>query len=69
MEKGSDMMPKAQKLAYIEKCCKDLVERGFLVETGRRRNGKMVYARSELAKTLPHDVIEKMLFTGPGDTH
>jgi hypothetical protein len=62
-------MTKAEKLAYIEKCCKELVERGFLVDTGRRRKGKVVYARSELAKTLPQDVIEKMLFTGAGDTH
>jgi hypothetical protein len=62
-------MTKAEKLAYIEKCCKDLVDRGLLVDTGRRRNGKVVYARSELAKTLPHDVIEKMLFNVAGETH
>ena len=62
-------MTKAEKLAYIEQCCKDLVERGFLVDSGRRRNGKVVYARSERAKTLPHDIFEKMLFTIAGDLH
>jgi hypothetical protein len=47
----------------------ELVERGLLVDIGHR-NGKVVYARSELlAKTLPHDVIEKMLFTDADDTH
>jgi hypothetical protein len=37
-----------------------LVCLGLVVDSGTRRNGEIVYVLSELAKTLPRDILYKM---------
>jgi DNA-binding transcriptional regulator PaaX len=48
------------RLRMVKAARERLVGRGLVVDSGKRRNGEIVYVLSEMAKTLPREILEKM---------
>jgi DNA-binding PadR family transcriptional regulator len=48
-------------LAEIEKAIEKLVERGLVRDTGRRRNGRIVWATTEVGRNISGENLDRWL--------